>query len=135
MRQAFEMCKVGEFNCSQASLTSGEALNALRQLPKTNPSLYKQFTGECEDKANLEDETEPEFSADDDTNDDSDIPIDVIVSQIAEGEIGPGFEASADGRIERTGLAEDVDVEIPVAVTMDESLILGRGKREKRFSE
>jgi hypothetical protein len=39
------MCRVGEFNLSQASLTSPAALTALRQLANTNTALYHENTG------------------------------------------------------------------------------------------
>jgi DDE superfamily endonuclease len=131
-QQAFEMCRVGDFNCSHASLTSVEALDALRQLPKTNPSLYKQFIGECEDNGTTEDETEPEFSEDGGDMDGSDVPIDVIVSLVVKETIEQGFEVDSEGRVERTGTSEDIDAEIPKVV--DVPLILGRGKRSKTAS-
>ncbi|KAJ7870626.1 hypothetical protein B0H14DRAFT_3439978 [Mycena olivaceomarginata] len=37
---AFEMCRVGDWNLSHASLTSPEALAGLRELRTTNPALY-----------------------------------------------------------------------------------------------
>ena len=107
-------------------MTSPEALATLRKLPKTNPSLYKQFTSDCED---IGDETEPAFSAENDAIDDSDIPIDVVALHIVQEDLGEGFEADSDGRIERTGVAEDVDAERSELV--DAPLILGRGKRVK----
>ncbi|KAJ7196899.1 hypothetical protein B0H12DRAFT_998126, partial [Mycena haematopus] len=36
---AFEMCRIGRWNRSQASLTSPEALTGLRELRVTNPAL------------------------------------------------------------------------------------------------
>jgi hypothetical protein len=122
------MCRVGDFNCSQASLTSAEALAALRELPKSNPALYKEFTGECEDVAIAEEELEPAFSEESGEEDDSDIPIDVIVAPIEQDDVGQGFQIDSDGRIERTGVAEDAEAEIP---SLDAVLILGRGKRAK----
>jgi hypothetical protein len=48
------MCHVGEFNLSQASLTSPAALTALWQLANTNTTLYHEITGgNC--KGNLTD--------------------------------------------------------------------------------
>jgi hypothetical protein len=94
------MCRVGEFNCSQASLTSREALSALRQLPKTNPSLYEQFNGIYDNSAAPADGVEPEFSEGIDIIDDSDIPVDVIASQIVDEDLVQGFEADSDGHIE-----------------------------------
>jgi hypothetical protein len=39
------MCRVGEFNLLQASLTSPAALTALQQLANTNTALYHGITG------------------------------------------------------------------------------------------
>ena len=37
------LCKIGNFHCSQASLTSPKMLAALRNLAKTNPDLLLRF--------------------------------------------------------------------------------------------
>jgi hypothetical protein len=125
------MCCIGSFNCSQASLISADALAALQDLPKSNPNLYKQFSGECEDKLTidaLDSKEEPAFFEGEEIDDDSDIPMDVILSQVMKKGLGQGFETNEDGQIKRTGIAEDIDAEIEAAV------ILGRGKRRKTAS-
>jgi hypothetical protein len=130
-QQAFKMCRVGDFNGSQASLTSVDVLTALRNLPKSNPALYKQFTGETEGTMTVNEPEEPAFFENEVIDDDSDIPMDVILSHIMEEGIGHGFEAKDDGQIERTGIAEDVESEIAAVAA---PLILGRGKRTKTTS-
>lgn len=124
------MCRIGDFNASQASLTSADALMALRNLPKSNPTLYKQFTGEMDDTAMTEPE-EPAFFENEVIDDDSDIPMDVILSHIMDEGVGHGFEANDEGGIERIGVAEEVEAEIAVVAP---PLILGRGKRTKTTS-
>ena len=124
------MCRIGTFNASQASLTSADALAALRNLPISNPTLYKQFTGETEDTTTVELD-EPAFFENEEVDDDSDIPMDMILSHVMEEGLGPGFEVNDEGRIERTGVAEDVETEIAAVAA---PLILGRGKRTKTTS-
>lgn len=129
-QQAFEMCRIGNFNASQASMTSADALTALRNLPKSNPTLYEQFTGVAEDTTAIGLE-EPAFFENEAVDDDSDIPMDVILSHIMEEGLGHGFEVNDEGRVERTGIAEDVETEIAAIAA---PLILGRGKRTKTTS-
>ena len=133
------MCRVGEFNLSQASLTSAEALTALRELLRTNPALHKEFTGE-EKVMTIDEGDELEFSEDCDHDDESDIPIDVVVNHVLSEGSTPiaGFVVDDEGGLTRTGSAEDsdveengeldnkVDVEVPVVIQ------LGRGHRIKR---
>ena len=125
------MCRIGDFNASQASLTSADALTALRNLPRSNPALYKQFTGEAEGTITINEPEEQAFSENEAVEDDSDIPMDVILSHIMEEDLGHGFEANDEGQIERTGIAEDVESEVAAVAA---PLILGRGKRTKTTS-
>ena len=64
-------------------------------------------------------------------DDDSDIPMDVILSHIMEEDLGHGFEADDEGKIERIGIGEDVESDIAAIAA---PLILGRGKRTKTTS-
>ena len=125
------MCRIGNFNASQASLTSADALTALRNLPRSNPALYKQFTGEAEGTIMINEPEEQAFSENEVVEDDSDIPMDVILSHIMEEDLGHGFEANDEGQIERTGIAEDVESEVAAVAAL---LILGHGKRTKTTS-
>jgi hypothetical protein len=71
------LCRTGNFNLSHASLTSAQALSALRKLPTTNPTLYSEITrSEVGDTMT---DNEPAFSADIQGEDDGcDIPVDII---------------------------------------------------------
>ena len=124
------MCRVGVFNQSHASLTSPEALSALRKLATENPILYNEFT------ANIHSTTgegvEPDyFTEPDDIGvvDESDTPVDVAIEHVlAESAGAPhGFVVRDDGALARSG-----NVEPPVNVPEP---ILGRGHRKKKVSE
>ena len=142
------MCRVGVFNQSHASLTSPEALSALRKLATENPILYNEFT------ANIHSTTaegvEPDyFTEPDDIGvvDESDTPVDVAIEHVlAESAGAPhGFVVRDDGALARSGNVEDPDsddvdgactsegqVEPPVNVPEP---ILGWGHRKKKVSE
>jgi len=66
------MCRISDFNCLQESLTSGEALAALRDLLRTNPDLHKEITGQEEPEPTGKDKST--FSLDHELLDDTDIP-------------------------------------------------------------
>ena len=102
---------MGDRNCSHTSLTSPDTLAALRELPKTNPRLYRELLGV--DEAPLVDEPEEEPFADE-VEDDSDIPIATVASHMASSrlDVGEGFEVLEDGSIGRVGLAEETDAEM-----------------------
>jgi hypothetical protein len=112
-------------------LTSTDALAAFWNLPKSNPNLYKQFSGKCKDKLTVDSKEEPTFFIGEEIGDDSNISMDVILSQVMEKGLGQGFETNEDGQIKRTGIAEDIDAEIVAAAA---PLILGHGKYIKTTS-
>lgn len=132
--QAFEMCRVGAFNCSHASLTSPEALAALRSLPIDNPALYAELSAG-------KNTTDGQISLDDiedtflDQNEDgSDIPTDVVVAHLmsSSGSVPDGFVIE-DGSLVRDGVGEDLEFdEGDDAPPVSESL--GRGHRTKTGS-
>ncbi|KAJ6618557.1 hypothetical protein B0H10DRAFT_2217522 [Mycena sp. CBHHK59/15] len=88
--QAFEMCRVGPWNLSQASLTSPEALAGLRELRTTNPALHAalmQTTGTdptpADSTADADDDDDPYQELD--VYDDCDIPLDVVSGHLLSG--------------------------------------------------
>src|ERR1700734_1723130 len=104
------MCCIGEFNLSQASLTSPVTLTALRELPNTNPTLYHEITGgKGDESADLEKDFVE--GNDDLAEDGTDIPVDVIVAQIVSGNsiLAEGFKCDNEGIIVRTGVAEETE--------------------------
>ena len=109
--EAFELCRVGDLNCSHMSLTSPDTLSALRELPKTNPRLHSELVGAGEAPPLGADDEEP-FA--DEVEDDSDIPITAVVTHVASGrlDVAGGFEVLEDGSIGRVSLVEDADADM-----------------------
>jgi hypothetical protein len=125
------MCRVGEFNLLQASLTSPAALTALRRLTDTNTALYHEITGGNTVTKAAKNE-EPDFSEDGDiqTDNGSDIPVDVIIAHIMSGgSAAEGFKVNDEGSIMRTGVAEETNIDIELMGDKDKPL--GRGHRVK----
>ncbi|KAJ7468435.1 hypothetical protein B0H11DRAFT_1640333, partial [Mycena galericulata] len=74
--KAFEMCRAGDYNFSQASLTSPEALERLIRLPDENPVLHAELTQGVAAVPTSDVEEEPFLNVD--VYDDCDIPLDVV---------------------------------------------------------
>jgi hypothetical protein len=130
------MCRVGKFNCSHASITSAEALAALRELPQTNPGLLASF----EQARSKPTASEPDFQDEQvcDDGDDGDVPVAVVASLVmSEGAaIAEGYEVDDEGRLAWTGEADvieedDEDVKIGVETA---PAAMGRGHRTKMES-
>lgn len=145
------MCRVGTFNQSHTSLTSPEALTALRKLATSNPTLYKEFTAGFHNSRAGEG-TEPDYFAELEDNgvvDESDTPVDVVIEHIIKESAGAprGFLVHEDGSLARSGRIEnpdDVDdasdeevlVEDPTSSSIPSPKpVLGRGQRKKKVSE
>ncbi|KAJ7258009.1 hypothetical protein C8J57DRAFT_1646529 [Mycena rebaudengoi] len=128
--KAFEMCAVGPFNSSHASLTSPAALAALRELPKTNPTLHMELTGMA--AAPPEDENEDLLAEDEELiayDDESDVPVEVLVKRVISRGIAAldGFVVMEDGDLAWNGVAEDAELDVVVV-----DLPLGRRQRQKK---
>ncbi|KAJ6569926.1 hypothetical protein B0H10DRAFT_1710612, partial [Mycena sp. CBHHK59/15] len=76
IKKAFEMCRTGDYNFSQASLTSPEALERLRRLPDVDSVLHTELTQETAAVPASDVEEEPFLNLD--VYDDCDIPLDVV---------------------------------------------------------
>jgi hypothetical protein len=107
------MCRVGNFNQSQASLTSPEALAALRDLPRSNPALYAELTSGDDEGILLSTIEEPAFTSDS-VEDESDIPVEVVVDHLASGsaELADGFRVEDGDVITRTSCLEDPNQDV-----------------------
>jgi hypothetical protein len=105
--KAFELCRVGSFNLSHASITSTEALSALRNLHKTNPDLFEELSRDSSANDTEPMTGEPAFS--DIVEDASDIPVNIVKDHIASGSIDDGFRIAEDGSLLLTAAAEDVE--------------------------
>jgi hypothetical protein len=124
------MCRVGNWNLSQASLTSPEALAGLRELRTTNPTLHAALTQtiELSEETDNGDGDDPFQGAD--VYDDCDIPLAVVSDHLLSGgSLAANFVVGVEGGITRCGDAEASDAE------QDESEVepagLGRGQRRK----
>ncbi|KAJ6464630.1 hypothetical protein C8R47DRAFT_69088 [Mycena vitilis] len=138
---AFEMCRVGDWNLSQASLTSPEALAGLRALRTSNPALHASLTQTAEtdgftmvddfDLADGGDAGSDDPYANVDVYDDCDIPLDIVAAHLSSrgSSVAANFVVDADGGIARSGDAEASDGEVEA-----EAVPLGRGQRKKTVS-
>ncbi|KAJ7473132.1 hypothetical protein B0H11DRAFT_1635825, partial [Mycena galericulata] len=125
--KAFEMCRAGDYNFSQASLTSPEALERLIRLPDENPDLHAELTKGVAPAPTSDVEEEPFLSVD--VYDDCDIPLDVVSGLLVSGgsSIAENFAVDENGGLTRAGDAEKSDAEAEEAVPA----VLGRGQRKK----
>ena len=108
---------MGEFNCSQESLKSPAALTALRDLPKTDPALYAELTQTSEpEAAPTEEDLFDSDEEDNDFNDESAIPVDVVINHVMARvpNLPAGFALAEDGSIVRNSVAEDAELDIVV---------------------
>jgi len=126
--KAFELCHVGNFNLSQQSLTSPEALAALRELPKLNPVLYRELVG-LDKPVEEPVRSESEFS--DDVEDASDIPVDVVLALVTSGSthVEEGFKIDDEGRVVRVAEVENAEAGEEAAAEPEP---VGRGHQKKK---
>ncbi|KAJ3991271.1 hypothetical protein F5050DRAFT_1812732 [Lentinula boryana] len=144
--KAFQLCRAGEYDLSQESLTKPSTLRALSKLKTTHPVLFQKLTQDdtapdpvtkqCQKKKAAEgphtsnkskavadateevEESEPVFTDTGCFDDSCDIPIGAIVDYVvSEGkDISKGVVEGVNGKITRTAEAEDPDVEAPAVV-------------------
>jgi hypothetical protein len=98
------MCRVGNWNLSQASLTSPEALAGLRELRTTNPTLHAALTQtiELSEETDNGDGDDPFQGAD--VYDDCDIPLAVVSDHLLSGgSLAANFVVGVEGGITRCG--------------------------------
>ncbi|EIW77672.1 hypothetical protein CONPUDRAFT_156863 [Coniophora puteana RWD-64-598 SS2] len=136
IKQAFSRCEIkGGFNLSYESLTSDDALKALRELPRTDPELDRQLSQEAANSTRPQDiaaasadepadELTDPFENDKQHDDDTWMePVD-LMSWI----LHPGNDASALPT--GPGMADDPDVNLE-ELYVPEEVVFGRGKRRK----
>ncbi|KAJ7100367.1 hypothetical protein C8R44DRAFT_641928, partial [Mycena epipterygia] len=129
--RAFEMCRIGTWNLSHASLTSPEALAGLRELRTTNPTLHAALTQTTVLDTIGADDIEEEPYLDSNVYDDCDIPLDVVAGLLSSGgtSIATNFTIDDNGGIARSGTAEASDADSDS--DEEEPSTLGRGQRRK----
>jgi hypothetical protein len=125
------MCHIGNWNLSQASLTSSEALAGLRDLRNINPALHAALTQATETdptskEADHGDAEDPYQGTE--VYDDCDVPLAVVSDLLLSGSVAANFTVDAEGGITRSGDAEASDAEEEEEV---EPAALGRGQRRK----
>jgi hypothetical protein len=132
------MCCIGKWNCSQESLTSPEALDALLELRTTNPTLHAALNQghDTTPPADIEEEAYQDLTV----YDDCDIPLDVVSGLLHSrgSAVAANFVIGENGGIARSGSAEDLDAEEEDLNVEEEDLdvevepvVLGRGQRKK----
>ena len=104
------MCWIGDFNCSQESLTFREALAVLCNLSRTNPDLHKEITGQEESEPTGKEEST--FSLDHELLDDTNIPTNVVIDHVVsdEKQVEWGFMVDGNGMVMRDSVAEELEM-------------------------
>src|SRR6266446_6028770 len=88
-------------------LTSPRALNALRNLHKTNPALFNELSNDSIQPTSVL-ETNDESPFPETPDDASDIPLEVIQQHLALGP-GTGYVVDEDGHLSCSSITEDAD--------------------------
>ncbi|KAF7307652.1 hypothetical protein MIND_00560500 [Mycena indigotica] len=135
VKKAFEMCEVGDFNCSQESLTSPSTLAKLRRLSKEHPSLHAELTRATENDtpeiiAPTSTGVDEEIYSRETVYDDSDTPIEVAFTIVQGKTSSTTFVVGDDGGIQRDDDAETLELDVDDLVA-EEPQELGRGRRRK----
>ena len=139
--QAFQLCKSGEFNLSHESITSPDAIRALREIQINDPIKWAKIALRNHDVVSTSEASssdEPESPFDHVVEDDSAVTVPELVASIADGPlISCDVITAPEGHLE---LAED-SVQVTeeetqnAAVTSIEEIlekaVCGRGKRRQ----
>ncbi|KAK7024599.1 hypothetical protein VNI00_016160 [Paramarasmius palmivorus] len=114
--KAFELCRVPDqpFNLSHASITSPEALAALRDLPTQNLNLYKKIIGLGTAEPADNGVKEAAFEDLDAVVDESDVVTTDLIQFLKKGEQGlrKGLAVNDDGNLVRSTQADEPNVDI-----------------------
>ncbi|KAJ6605749.1 hypothetical protein B0H10DRAFT_1957087 [Mycena sp. CBHHK59/15] len=130
--KAYELCSVGPFNCSHASLTSSSGAASTKSggavsMDHNVGAIAGTVLGAREEIVNedLFAENEEDLTY----NDESDVLIEVLINHVTSGGVAPlpdGFVVGEDGDLARNGAAEDPEVDV---VADDLPLAVRRPKR------
>ncbi|KAG6807350.1 hypothetical protein H0H92_007890 [Tricholoma furcatifolium] len=100
------------FGFPEKELTSLETLSVLRNLPKTDPDFYRELTEAAEVVSGVsESSEEPTYS--NNFEDDSAVPMDVVLQCMAGNGLRDGFGVDDHGSITRVGSAESMEIWLP----------------------
>ena len=109
MFQAFELCSIGEYNCSHQSMTSPSVMAELLRLPKENPALYHALSAGKQPDYVFKD-TEPPFGMEDD--DDSAVPVSMVKCMLSgKKKVEPRVTVDESGNFTSSGMAEGEDLD------------------------
>ena len=147
--QAFELCKIGEFDLSYESLTSFEARETLREMKTADPAFWAELTqvGDGADDAlvvnssNTVEEPrliveESPFSDIDGVEDDSNVSKEALMAYVLHGQIREGVSVASDSSLQTVDSMAD-SVDIPNDIVRSDEIDapepeFGRGKRLKK---
>lgn len=99
------MCRVGKFNLSHACITSQDTLSVLRNLHKTHPVLFEEFTSDESSGPTSDLAEEPEFTETPDDN--SDIPVPELVNHLTSRSTNELVGISEEGELQSNSKIED----------------------------
>ena len=116
-------------------MTSVAARARLRDLKETNPDFWKELTT-CENRIPSENDPQPEDIVDsenDSVEDDSDVPLRVLIQELTEKKVRKGFAINEMGALVANSEAERFEgTSGPADGGIDNvDKGLGRGKRQK----
>ncbi|KAF8631364.1 hypothetical protein AX17_005130 [Amanita inopinata Kibby_2008] len=137
IKKAFEMCRIGDFNCSHASITSNEALALLRNLPITHPAIHEELTYQQEPVLGEEEPAFADGMNEELATDDLDVPIEVLIDHlVSDGmSLEHGYAVDEEGCIVRNNLAEHIVAADKEEGAVTVPVLLGQGHqvRTKRM--
>jgi hypothetical protein len=133
--QAFEKCEVRQWNLSYDCLTSVAVRAKLRNLKETDLEFWRELTS-SENLVPSENDPQTEDivdSKDDLVEDDSDVPLAVLIQELTQKKVRKGFAINDMGALVADSEAERVE---SMAKSFDDGSDnadkeLGRGKRKK----
>jgi hypothetical protein len=133
--QAFEKSEVRQWNLSFDCLTSVAARARLRNLKETDPEFWKELTS-SENLVPSENDPQPEDIVDPEENlveDDSNVPLGVLIQQLTEKKVRKGFTINDMGALVADSEAERFEGTSETVDGGDDNVDkeLGRGKRQK----
>ena len=130
--QAFAKCEVRQWNLSFDCLTSVAARARLRNLKESDPEFWKELTS-SENRVPSESDPQPEDIVDAEENsveDDSDVPLGVLIQELTEKKVCKGFAISDMGALVAESEAERFENTVDNGNDIVDKE-LGRGKRRK----
>jgi hypothetical protein len=128
------MCHMGEFNCSQESMTSAGALAALQELPHTNPTLHSALEQVRSEPVSSEPDFEEDPAFQEGEGDDVEVPVTVVVSHVVSEAtmIAEGYGVDDNGRLAWMGETDEIEKEADKTGSgVEVALPLGHGHQVK----